>query len=107
MGELVKIVDFVCNLIVLSGFQEWQLGGIEGDIEICFIGLWLGEKFYEEFLFGLNFVGILYLKIMCVYEVYFFEFEIVLVVKCFEQVVWVGNVCVVCEVFLEVVDGFC
>lgn len=43
MGELVKIVDLVCNLIKLSGKKE-------DDICIIYIGIRFGEKMFEEFM---------------------------------------------------------
>lgn len=43
MGEFVKIVDLVKNLIYLLGYMIEQ-------IFIEFFGIWLGEKMYEELL---------------------------------------------------------
>lgn len=47
MGEFVKIVDLVKQMICLSGFKFMDEKGL-GDIVIQFIGLCLGEKLYEE-----------------------------------------------------------
>lgn len=61
MGELVKIVDFVKCMIYFMGMKEFCDGrSDEGDIEIKFIGLCLGEKFYEELFIGENVEGISY-----------------------------------------------
>jgi FlaA1/EpsC-like NDP-sugar epimerase len=46
MGEPVRIADLARDLIRLSGYEEGA------DIELRFTGLRLGEKLYEEVLFG-------------------------------------------------------
>jgi FlaA1/EpsC-like NDP-sugar epimerase len=107
MGEPVKIVDLARNLIALSGLQERQPGGTDGDIEIRFTGLRPGEKLYEELLLGSNLAGTPHPKIMCAHEAHLSEFETASAVKRLEQAVRAGNARAVREVFLEVVDGFC
>ena len=44
MGEPIKILDLVCDLIHLSGLE------VDRDIKIEFTGLAPGEKLYEELL---------------------------------------------------------
>jgi FlaA1/EpsC-like NDP-sugar epimerase len=50
MGEPVKIVDLARTMIMLSGLTEKSAAYPHGDIEIKFIGLFPGEKLYEELL---------------------------------------------------------
>ncbi|MGZ8288826.1 MAG: polysaccharide biosynthesis protein [Telluria sp.] len=50
MGEPVRIVDLARTMIMMSGLTEKTAGFQEGDIEIKFIGLFPGEKLYEELL---------------------------------------------------------
>lgn len=50
MGEPVKIVDLARSLIALSGLTEKTAQNPRGDIEIRFVGLFPGEKLYEELL---------------------------------------------------------
>jgi FlaA1/EpsC-like NDP-sugar epimerase len=50
MGEPVKIVDLARTMIMMSGLSEKTSERPDGDIEIKFIGLFPGEKLYEELL---------------------------------------------------------
>ena len=50
MGEPVKIIDLARSLIVLSGLTEKTQQNPCGDIEFRFVGLFPGEKLYEELL---------------------------------------------------------
>ena len=50
MGEPVRIVDLARTLIIMSGLTEKTADFPDGDIEIKFIGLFPGEKLYEELL---------------------------------------------------------
>ncbi len=50
MGEPVKIVDLARTMIMLSGLTEKTPDYPHGDIEIKYIGLFPGEKLYEELL---------------------------------------------------------
>jgi FlaA1/EpsC-like NDP-sugar epimerase len=50
MGEPVKIVDLARSLIALSGLTEKTAQNPGGDIEIRYVGLFPGEKLYEELL---------------------------------------------------------
>ena len=54
MGEPVKIVDLARKIIHLSGMSIKDADNPEGDIEIRYTGLRLGEKLYEELLIGNN-----------------------------------------------------
>lgn len=50
MGEPVRIVDLARTMIMMSGLTEKTADFPDGDIEIKFIGLFPGEKLYEELL---------------------------------------------------------
>jgi FlaA1/EpsC-like NDP-sugar epimerase len=50
MGEPVKIVDLARTMLVMSGLTEKNQHNPAGDIEIKFVGLFPGEKMYEELL---------------------------------------------------------
>jgi FlaA1/EpsC-like NDP-sugar epimerase len=50
MGEPVKIVDLARTMIVMSGLTEKNVHNPDGDIELKFVGLFPGEKMYEELL---------------------------------------------------------
>jgi FlaA1/EpsC-like NDP-sugar epimerase len=50
MGEPIKIVDLARTMIVMSGLVEKNQHNPDGDIEIKFVGLFPGEKMYEELL---------------------------------------------------------
>ena len=50
MGEPVKIYDLARQMIELSGLTVYDEATGDGDIEIKFTGLRLGEKLYEELL---------------------------------------------------------
>src|SRR5207249_1416731 len=52
MGKPIKIVDLARTMIVMAGFTEKSKQNPNGDIEIKFVGLRPGEKFYEELLIG-------------------------------------------------------
>lgn len=52
MGEPVRILDLARTMIGLSGLTERNGRNPDGDIEIEFIGLYPGEKLYEELLIG-------------------------------------------------------
>jgi FlaA1/EpsC-like NDP-sugar epimerase len=50
MGEPIKIVDLARTMIVMSGLTEKNQHNPDGDIELKFVGLFPGEKMYEELL---------------------------------------------------------
>jgi len=50
MGEPVKIVDLARTMIMMSGLTEKTEANPDGDIAIKYIGLFPGEKLYEELL---------------------------------------------------------
>lgn len=52
MGEPVRILDLARTMIGLSGLTERNGRNPDGDIAIEFIGLFPGEKLYEELLIG-------------------------------------------------------
>lgn len=52
MGDPVKIVDLAQRMIHLSGFDIKDAAHPEGDIEVVFTGLRVGEKLYEELIIG-------------------------------------------------------
>ena len=54
MGQPVKILDLARKMIRLSGLEVKDNDHPNGDIEIVFTGLRLGEKLYEELLIGDN-----------------------------------------------------
>tara|TARA_B100000989_G_scaffold297916_1_gene285255 strand:+ start:26403 stop:28382 length:1980 start_codon:yes stop_codon:yes gene_type:complete len=54
MGESVKIIDLIHQMIALSGLTVKDKNNITGDIEIKITGLRPGEKLYEELLIGDN-----------------------------------------------------
>lgn len=52
MGEPIRIYDLACTMVNLSGLTVRDAANVDGDIEICEIGLRKGEKLYEELLIG-------------------------------------------------------
>ncbi|RSZ59789.1 polysaccharide biosynthesis protein [Massilia atriviolacea] len=50
MGEPVRIVDLARSMIVMSGLTEKTPQNPAGDIGLKFVGLFPGEKLYEELL---------------------------------------------------------
>jgi FlaA1/EpsC-like NDP-sugar epimerase len=50
MGEPIKIIDLVINMIKLAGLEVKNDKNPNGDVEIKYIGLRPGEKLYEELL---------------------------------------------------------
>ena len=52
MGEPVRILDLAKTMIGLSGLTVRNGANPDGDIEIEFVGLFPGEKLYEELLIG-------------------------------------------------------
>jgi FlaA1/EpsC-like NDP-sugar epimerase len=50
MGEPIKIVDLARTMIMMSGLTEKNQHNPDGDIELTFVGLFPGEKMYEELL---------------------------------------------------------
>jgi FlaA1/EpsC-like NDP-sugar epimerase len=50
MGDPIKIVDLARTMIVMSGLTEKNQHNPDGDIELKFVGLFPGEKMYEELL---------------------------------------------------------
>jgi FlaA1/EpsC-like NDP-sugar epimerase len=50
MGDPVRIVDLARTMIVMSGLTEKTAINPAGDIEIKYVGLFPGEKMYEELL---------------------------------------------------------
>lgn len=52
MGEPVKIVDLARRMIHLSGHELKTHANPDGDIEVVFTGLRVGEKLYEELIIG-------------------------------------------------------
>ena len=57
MGEPVRIDDLARLMIKLAGFEVKDDNRPDGDIEISYTGLRLGEKLYEELLIGENTTG--------------------------------------------------
>ncbi|WP_027836194.1 polysaccharide biosynthesis protein [Maritalea myrionectae] len=73
MGEPVKIVDLAQRMIRLQGLKPYIADGNnavkkDGDIEIVFTGLRIGEKLYEELLIGENPTPTSHERIMCAQE---------------------------------------
>lgn len=54
MGKPVKIIDLAKRMITISGLSIKNQDNLKGDIEIIEIGLFPGEKLYEELLLGDN-----------------------------------------------------
>lgn len=54
MGKPVRIDDLAKKMIRLTGLEVKDTSHPDGDIEIKYIGLRLGEKLYEELLIGNN-----------------------------------------------------
>ena len=50
MGEPIRIYDLAYRMITLSGLTVYDDLTGEGDVEIKIIGLYPGEKLYEELL---------------------------------------------------------
>ena len=68
MGEPVRILDMVRNMLAVSGLTERTSDNPDGDIEIDFIGLRPGEKLYEELLLGEKHAATPHPKILCADE---------------------------------------
>jgi FlaA1/EpsC-like NDP-sugar epimerase len=52
MGDPIRIYDLARTMIHLSGLTVRDTSNLDGDIEICEVGLRKGEKLYEELLIG-------------------------------------------------------
>lgn len=50
MGEPIRIVDLARSMIMMSGLTEKTVHNPDGDIGLTFVGLFPGEKLYEELL---------------------------------------------------------
>lgn len=68
MGEPVRIYDLACRMIRLMGYEVKTPECPNGDIEIRITGLRLGEKLYEELVFGENVTGTSHPMIMRAHE---------------------------------------
>lgn len=66
MGNFVKIVDLVRRMIYLSG---------QKNIKIEFIGLWYGEKLYEELLNVKEFICFIYYEKIMIVKVCEYDYE--------------------------------
>lgn len=69
MGEPVKIADLARKMIRLMGLSEKNEVYPEGDVEVIYTGLRLGEKLFEELLIGDNPQGTSHPRIMMAREV--------------------------------------
>lgn len=80
MGEPVKIVDLVSNLIKLSGLEVKSESNPYGDIEIRYTGLRPGEKLFEELLIGDDVGKTEHERIMCAHESFlpYSEYKVIL-----------------------------
>lgn len=70
MGERVKIMDLIHNMVKLSGLSIKDDDNLDGDIEIKIIGLRPGEKLHEELLIGDNPQKTSHLKVKKITENY-------------------------------------
>jgi FlaA1/EpsC-like NDP-sugar epimerase len=68
MGEPVRIAELAEKMIHLSGLSVRSERNPQGDIEIEFTGLRVGEKLFEELLIGDNVEGTGHPMIMCASE---------------------------------------
>jgi len=78
MGAPVRIVDLAARIIRLSGLKPFirdpkdateGIPGDNGDIEITYVGLRIGEKLYEELLIGTDSAPTEHTRIMTATEV--------------------------------------
>lgn len=70
MGEQVKIADLAKKMIHLMGLELKDENNPQGDIEITYTGLRLGEKLFEELLVGNDPVGTKHSRIMMAQETF-------------------------------------
>lgn len=68
MGEPVRIVDLARTMIIMSGLTERTAQNPDGDIAMQFVGLFPGEKLYEELLIGNQAFPSEHPRIMCLNE---------------------------------------
>lgn len=68
MGKPIKIIDLARTMLVLAGLSEKTADNPLGDIAIKIVGLFPGEKLYEELLISNQAFASEHPRIMCVKE---------------------------------------
>ena len=106
MGEPLRIVDLAKRMIHLSGYIEKDQKHPEGDIEIIYTGLRLGEKLYEELLIGDNVTDTSHSKIMRAEEKVILWSELNDILLRLQNINDKYNTEEVRAIFLDHVDGF-
>ena len=106
MGEPLRIVDLAKRMIHLSGYIEKDQKHPEGDIEIIYTGLRLGEKLYEELLIGDNVTDTSHSKIMRAEEKVILWSELNDILLRLQNINDKYNTEEVRAIFLNHVDGF-
>ena len=106
MGEPLRIVDLAKRMINLSGYTEKGQEYPEGDIEIIYTGLRVGEKLYEELLIGDNVADTSHSKIMRAEEKVILWSELNDILPRLQNVNDKNNTEEVRAILLNYVDGF-
>lgn len=106
MGEPLRIVDLAKRMINLSGYTEKGQEYPEGDIEIIYTGLRVGEKLYEELLIGDNVADTSHSKIMRAEEKVILWSELNDILLRLQNVNDKNNTEEVRAILLNYVDGF-
>ena len=106
MGEPIKIHDLAKRLISLSGMELKDKDNPEGDIEIIFTGLRLGEKLYEELLIGDNVSTTEHKRILRAEEDFLASEELEQYLSLLKKAEKEGDVVALKEILREVVSGF-
>ena len=106
MGEPLRIVDLAKRMIHLSGYIEKNQEDPEGDIEIIYTGLRLGEKLYEELLIGDNVTDTCHSMIMRAEEKVLLWSELNDILPQLQNVNDKNNAEGVRTILLDYVDGF-
>jgi len=106
MGAPVRIIDLAKRMIHLSGYIEKDQDHPNGDIEIDFTGLRLGEKLYEELLIGDNVTDTNHSKIMRAEEKIIPWSQLNHILSSLQDANEANNTEQVRTIFLDYIDGF-
>lgn len=106
MGEPIKIIDIIDNMIRLSGLKKIDEKNKDGDIKIEITGLRTGEKLFEELLIGNNPKPTQHKKILKIKESYIDWNELSLEIKKLELLVNQNNVLEIINLLKQLMPDF-